>query len=54
MFYDYEEEKMMNDLIARMSKSDSDEFDEEIKNEGVKMSKEDIDNAFDNIDLSKY
>ena len=49
MFIDFEEEKLMNNLYAKKSEEDK-EFD----TIGNKMSQEEIDDDFDNIDITKY
>lgn len=55
MFIDYEEEKMMNQYFEKIKKKEEDgEFSELGKPAGKEMSKKEVDDAFDNIDLTKY
>jgi hypothetical protein len=53
MFYDYEEEKIMNKLIEKMSSEESEEKEADL-NVGKKMSKKELDDAFDNLDISQF
>lgn len=58
MFFDYEEEKMMNSLLDKEKDEDEDslDFDTLAKSSGVgkKMSQEQIDDDFDQLDVSRY
>jgi hypothetical protein len=56
MFYDYEEEKIMNEVIEKFSKEEDDSEVVTDSNSGVgkKMTKQELDDAFDNIDLNEF
>lgn len=57
MMYDFEEEKIMKRLIAKVSKEMEDEDVEEMLDNtsvGKKMSKAELDDAFDNLDLDQF
>lgn len=54
MFYDYEEEKTMNNLIRKIHEE---ELSADISPElsaGKKMSVKELDEAFDNLDVSQF
>lgn len=58
MFIDYEEEKMINEYINKSIKNKEEieegEFSELGEPSGKSMTKEEIDQAFDDIDLDKF
>lgn len=57
MYYEYEEEKMINDVIKKSKEEHKDEdFIKELNKSGVtkNMTQEQIDYDFENIDLSSY
>lgn len=53
MFYDYEEEKIMNKLMENVSSEKVGEVEADL-NVGKKMSKKELDDAFDNLDITKF
>lgn len=53
MFYDYEEEKIMNKVIERISGEMKDEIVADL-NVGKKMSNKELDDAFDNLDINQF
>lgn len=57
MYLDYEEERMMKQFYEKQSSESTDkEFEEQFKESGVgkKMTQEEIDDDFENLDLSSY
>mgnify|MGYP000442049556 CR=1 FL=1 len=59
MFFDYEEEKLMNSILAKKSEDTDEEgfnFEKAQEKSGVgkNMSQEQIDDDFDNLDVSSY
>ena len=55
MYIDYIEEQKLNTLIKEREENQiNDEFEDNTKGEVVKMTKKEIDEEFDNLDLTKY
>jgi hypothetical protein len=53
MFYDYEEEKIMNKIIESMTSEEEGESVADL-NVGKKMSNKELDDAFDNLDVNQF
>ena len=54
MFYDYEEERIMEEIIRKMKEEEGDDLFDPDSIVGKKMSKEELDDAFDNLDVSSF